>query len=78
MVEEFSIKIPELSNENMDIVVVINLSLQDGKLIFKGGFTKKKYGITKKKQEEKDKKIKDKEQLDLTQSIEQEDESLEF
>jgi len=74
---ETVIKIPELSNQNMEIVLVINLVIDDGELKFKGAFCKKKYGVTKAKQEEKDKKEKDKAQLDLSQSIKEAD-NLEF
>jgi len=64
-----NIVIPELSNENMQFTIVMNLTLQDGVLKFSGGFVKKKYGQTKGQIEKNEKVAKDKEQLALTESV---------
>ena len=66
-----NIKIPELSSKNIEIFIGLNVNIVEGELKI-SGFVRKKYGKSVKQQTVQDKKEKDKEQKDLTESIKEE------
>jgi len=68
---DMNIKIPELSSKNIEIFIGLNVNIVEGELKI-SGFVRKKYGKSVKQQSVQDKKEKDRQQKELTESIKEE------